>query len=445
MFKIKISKVIILSALGIFMLAGPALANNVAVANVVLQNIDTDANTVQVKFDLSQSNAFGDLTWDSQAFSDYIWVVVKYGDDSFDLPTVGYKHATLASGGTITPSSDNKGAFVKSSTATTNMTLVWNYGADGLSDTAIVSVKVLALETVKIPEGRFTYNAGGIGGSGSNNYGGGAETDVTSATSLPTGAASGWPNGYGAFYLAKYEVSQGQYADWLNMLGANDASSFFSAQTGSGHTITYTAGNAYGSRYSASIPNRGNNYMSTSDSWAYGAWLAMRPMTEMEFEKASRGTNIGAVNTNTYLWGNGDPTGSGTYTYNDGSGNATYFKYFANYSGGPSRPIDVGHYLRGDIARTNAQTGASPYGVADLSGNDWEWEINCAGTTLPLNGVGTLTVPASWPTASSANKGVRGGNWSNGLSYLRVSDRILASRSYSDRGNNIGFRPARTN
>ncbi|MDP3997307.1 MAG: formylglycine-generating enzyme family protein [bacterium] len=434
----------LLLAVGALLVAAPARANNVAVSNVTLQNIDTDLDTVEIKFDLAQDNAFGDLTWDSQAFSDYVWIVVKYGTDGFSLPTWGYKHATLASGGTITPTTDNLGAFVKSSTATTNMTLVWDYGADSVADDAIVKVKVLALETVKIPEGQFTYNAGGIGGSGSNNYGGGAETDVTSAADLPSGAAAGWPNGYGSFYLAKYEVSQGQYADFLNMLGNNDASSFFSAQTGYGHTITYTAGNAYGSRYAASVPNRGNNYMSTADSWGYAAWLATRPMTEMEFEKAGRGTNIGTANTNTYPWGNGDPDAT-TYSYNDGSGAATYVKYFANYSPGVDRPYDVGHFLRGDITRTNAQTGASPYGVADLAGNDWEWEINSAATTLPLNGVGSLTVPASWPATNSANKGVRGGGWYIDATYLRVSGRSFASDSDTGRNINVGFRPARTN
>jgi len=446
MFKKRIIKIVILAGFGVFMITGSVSANNVAVANVVLQNIDTDANTVQVKFDLSQSNAFGDLTWDGQAFSDYIWITIKYGTNAFDLPTVGYKHATLASGGTIMPSSDNKGAFVKSSTATTNMTLVWNYGADSVSDSAIVTVKVLALEMVQIPAGQFTYDAGGIGGTGSNNYGGTTQTDVTSVSDLPTGAVANWPNGYSAFYLAKYEVSQGQYADFLNMLGASNGLIFFANQNGNfGNTVTYTAGNAYGSRYAASVPNRGNNYMSTADSWGYGAWLAMRPMTEMEFEKAGRGTDIGATNANIYPWGNADPIGAGSYSYNDGSGAVTYNKYYANFSGGPGRPIDVGHYLRADVTRTNAQTGASPYGVADLAGNSWEWEINCAATTLPLNGVGTLTVPASWPATNSSNKGIRGGNWNYDATFLRVSARGSASYSSTGRSYIIGFRPARTN
>ena len=441
----KLSAAAFCIAATIVLLPSAALANGVAVANVTLQNINTTAHTVEIKFDLSQQNAYGDLTWNGQAFSDYIWITVKYATDAMNLPATGYQHAMLAAGGTITPTTDDLGAFVKASTAATNMTVVWNYGADSVSDTAIVSVKVLALETVKVPQGQFTYDAGGIGGSGNNNYGGGSQTDVTSATDLPSGAAAGWPNGYGSFYLAKYEVSQGQYADFLNMLSNADASSFFANQNGNnGNTITYTGSNAYGFKYAASVPNRGNNFMSWSDATGYASWLAMRPMTEMEFEKAARGTDINAPNANTYPWGNGDPTGSSTYSYNDGSGNATYYEYFANFSGGPGRPIDVGHYLRGDVTRTNAQTGASPYGITDLAGNDWEHLINCASPSMPANGVGVLSpVPASWPLASSG-KGIRGGLWDNSASNLRVSDRSVAGWTSTARDNDFGFRPART-
>jgi formylglycine-generating enzyme required for sulfatase activity len=165
-------------------------------------------------------------------------------------------------------------------------------------------------------------------------------------------------------------------------------------------------------------------------------------MTEMEFEKAGRGTSVGGVNARTYPWGDTAPS-SDTYTYNDGSGNATYVKYFANYSPGVDRPYDVGHFLRGDIARTNEQTGASPYGVTDLGGNNWEHLINCAAASVPLNGDGTVTPPASWPAASSG-KGRRGGDWLNGAAYLRVSDRFNAGYTDSDRNGTIGFRPART-
>ena len=441
----KISAAAFCITAAIVFLPSVALANNVAVANVSLQNINTGAHTVQIKFDLSQSNAFGDLSVDNQAFSDYIWIVVKFGTNAISLPTYGYQHATLAAGGTITPTSDYKGAFVKASTATTNMTVVWNYGADSVSDNAIVNVKVLALETVKVPTGQFTYDAGGIGGSTYNNFGGGAQTDVTSAASIPSGGAAGWPNGYNSFYLAKYEVSQGQWADFLNMLSTANAALLFANENGAnGNTVTYTAGNAYGNQYAATAVNRSNNWFQWTDATAYASWLAMCPMTEMEFEKAARGTNINGSNTNLYPWGNADP-GSTTYTYNDGTGNATYMEYYADWNNlGKQRPVDVGHYLRGNVTRTNAQTGASPYGITDLAGNDWETVINCASAAVPANGAGVLSpVPASWPSAT-AGSGIRGGNWYGTATYLRVSDRTYAGYAATTRTYDIGFRPART-
>ena len=176
------------------------------------------------------------------------------------------------------------------------------------------------------------------------------------------------------------------------------------------------------------------NYASWDDARAYTSWCALRPLTEMEFEKASRG---GGAGTATYPWGNTAPSIS-TYTF-DG---ATFSQYYANYNNTSSGPINVGHYLSTDIARSNAETGASIYGVTDLAGNNWEHLINCAWSTLPANGDGTVNIPASWPTAA-AGKGFRGGSWSYASSYLRVSDRGLAGKTHADRGT-LGVRLCRT-
>jgi len=158
-------------------------------------------------------------------------------------------------------------------------------------------------------------------------------------------------------------------------------------------------------------------------------------MTEMEFEKAGRG---GGAGTYTYPWGNTDPSTT-VYPF-DGVVLSNYYACYNNTSGGP---VDVGHYLSGDITRTNAQTGASPYGVTDLAGNNWEHLINCAWTQVPVNGTGTVTWPTSWPDAS-AGKGIRGGSWNYASSGLRVSARNYAGWSLTDRDANVGFRAVRT-
>ncbi|MFH1230241.1 MAG: SUMF1/EgtB/PvdO family nonheme iron enzyme, partial [Planctomycetota bacterium] len=331
----------------------------------------------------------------------------------------------------------------RSSTAGTGgntFTVRWNYGPTGNNVTigGGTIVKICALEMVEIPTGAFYYNIGGVGGSDYNNCGGGVQTLVDSATVSPTGAALGWPNGYTSFYSAKYEVSQQQFCDFLNTITDTTAATFYPswAYNQSGYLITNTGTSPL--TYTTAAPNRACNRLSWSDEAAYLSWTGLRPMTEMEFEKAARGTISGTTNTRVYPWGDTEPSLT-TGTVDDG----THTIYYANYSGG-SKPILVGWYLSQGYAPANREyTGASPYGVADLAGNLFEQVINCSWTTVPSNGNGTITAPDTWPTAIS-NRNMRGGDFINGAGYLRISVRSAASLWISPRDDQIGFRPART-
>ncbi|MFH1227634.1 MAG: SUMF1/EgtB/PvdO family nonheme iron enzyme, partial [Planctomycetota bacterium] len=405
-----------------------------------------------VTFNLSQQNPFGNVSFDGIAFSDYIWVFVKYSTTS---GTDGsWNQAILASGGSVQPTSDNLGAFVRASLAGASgntFTLRWNYngsGGNGVGafNAGTFQVRVFVIEMVDVPTGAYYYDAGGIGTTSYNNFGGTTQTLVNSTTQIPTDAASGWPNGYTSFYLAKYEVSQQQYCDFLNNIpSATAASTFYAVANYNQYGYLIANTGTYPNQYWTAAPNRACNYLSWADTVAYLSWAALRPMTEMEFEKAARGTS-GGTNTRTYPWGDTAPSVT-TGTVDGG----THVIYNANYyvAGITQVPILVGWYL-GQNYVTNpggatgiAYTGASPYGIADLAGNNWEHLINCAWATVPLNGNGTITAPASWPTAASG-KGLRGGSWSSSATSLQVSDRSYAGWADTDRNGGIGFRPART-
>ncbi len=426
------NKILLLAAAILFLSLPAARANNVAVSGVVLENKDLDAGTIDIKFNLSQDNTFSGTDGNGQEFYDAIWVFVKYWVEGVNGETTGWSHATLTSGGSISPVSGGKGAFAR---VGDNQVLRWNYREDGVPNTAEIKVTLCAIEMVYIPAGRFVYNAGSIGGSTFNNYGGGSQVTVLSAGDIPSGAASGWPNGYNAFYIAKYEVSQGQYADFLNMLSAAQAQARYPNTSANRCSLTFTSGNPYGSRYAASSPSRSMNQTSWNDVKAYASWCALRPLTEMEFEKAARGGGAGTIK---YPWGNTEPSTS-TYPF-DG---ATFSQYYANYNSSAGGPVNVGHYLSGDISRTNEQKGVSVYGVTDLAGNNWEHLINCQWPQVPENGDGTVMPPPSWPSVA-LGKGFRGGSWYNDSSYLRVSARDSAGNSNADRSHNYGVRLCRT-
>ena len=293
---------------------------------------------------------------------------------------------------------------------------------------------------VKVPQGQFVYNAGGIGGSLYNNYANGSQSNVLSATDRPDGADVGWPNGYNSFYIMRYELTQGQYADFLNTVHSSTAAARYAAETTNGHNMPYNAGNPYGWRFSAADNFAAKNYLSTADAWSFLSWAALRPVTEMEFEKASR--DIGA-DARAYPWGDAAPDSAAYEPPNEGG---THARNYMNYNSGAVSPkvLDVGRYLSGDVYRTPEQTGAGPYGIADLAGNVFEHVINCSYASVPENGNGTALWPAAWPAPDSDRKGVRGGNMYYGASLARVSDRTYAGWTDSIRYFDSGARGGRT-
>jgi formylglycine-generating enzyme required for sulfatase activity len=150
---------------------------------------------------------------------------------------------------------------------------------------------------------------------------------VTGAGPIPTGKQVGclwavgikpadkgeipaaFPNGYAAFYCMKYPwITQGQYADFLNTLTAAQAKIRYvphgHGDVEGGGAAVKRAGKSPKYTYSATDPDGRCPFVSWADGTAYAAWAGLRPMTELEFEKAIRGPELAVPNQATpSYWG----------------------------------------------------------------------------------------------------------------------------------------------
>ena len=483
---------LVLSALFI---SSAAFANNVTVSNVTMTGQDATNDFVFVKFDTSWENSW--RTSSAPNNWDAVWVFVKYKVGSGD-----WQHATLSatagqhtapSGSTITPSSDGKGAFIyRSADGSGTVSLSdarfrWNYGTDGVADDAQVTLDVFATEMVYVPTGSFSAGSGGTEASaftlttintGSATVAGGFPTDQTAPDN------NSWPNGYTAFYCMKYDITQEQYADFLNTLGRTQQDTRTETNLASGQT---TITNRYvmsnnsaiqkrnGIRCDATIPATGTitfycdfngngtggesddgqniagNYLNWADGAAYADWAAMRPMTELEFEKACRGTASEVANE--YVWGSTSIT-QATGISNGGAGSETASNSGANCAYGNHGSVQgsmrVGCFATASSGRAGA--GATYYGIMDMSGGVYERCVtigNADGKSFTgshgngvLNSTGDADA-SNWPGTSASGTGFRGGTWFNGATFERVSDRSDASNTQSGRGSNWGGRCVR--
>ncbi len=472
----------------------PSPANNLVVANTVLR-APADGK-VQVGFDISWDNAWRDgVNWDAA------WVFVKYSVDG----GTNWSHATLAASGTnpsgfdagtgtnleIVVPADKKGAFIQravtgaGSVSNTGVKLIWDFAADGVSRSKSALIKVFAIEMVYVPEGSFAAGSGGSGvseftlttihtnnasvapsGTGSlGGQGGGYPTGQTAPNAL-------WPNGYPAFYLMKTEQSQRQYCDFLNTLTAaqqdnrhDSGLNFNSMRNYIKKTATRPAffgcdanGNAGPvAAATATLLNEADdgewvacNYISWMDVAAYADWAALRPFTELEFEKACRGTCPPLADE--YAWGDtlmmaattalGNPK-TAAETPNQGNCNFTDCALDA--------PYRVGSYAQAGSSRV--QAGAGYYGALNLSDNLQERTVtigNAAGRSFTgVHGDGLLSAAGhanemNWPgwvvgqVTGAEGIGSRGGGHNFTAGYSRVSDRSKSNDGDLRRHGSIG-------
>ena len=98
-----------------------------------------------------------------------------------------------------------------------------------------------------------------------------------------------FPKGADAFYVMTYPITQGQYADFLSILpprarAARDVTAY-PTYAEKGGSIVCDADTCR-----AVHPDRAANFLAWADGTAWAAWAGLRPMTELEYEKAAAGT-----------------------------------------------------------------------------------------------------------------------------------------------------------
>jgi formylglycine-generating enzyme required for sulfatase activity len=262
-----------------------------------------------------------------------------------------------------------------------------------------------------------------------------SRSGIGSAGTLP----SDFPKGFRAFYCMKHEITQQNYVDFLNSLTTAQATSRFSNQSGNyRHAITVNGG-----VYSTSLPDVACNYLSWSDVAAILDWMALRPMTELEYEKACRGMAAGTANE--YPWGNTTATDA-TSISNSGASNEIPGNSTANSAYAPTGvpaipgPLRVGAFAKS--ATTRAQSGATYFGIMEMGGNIREWVVSIVSETgryyTGLHGDGLIDPDggvanvSSWPAGSEPEGiGMRGGDWHNAAPTMRTSDRDHAAQPNS--------------
>ena len=303
---------------------------------------------------------------------------------------------------------------------------------------------------------------------------------------VPSGSVfmipAAFPKGFESFYMMKYEITEGQWVEFINSLTGPARANHDVTNASHKNSDAVVARNTVACAGSPLVcstgrPFRAMTFLSWPDLCAFLDWAGLRPMSELEFEKAARGPLL-PVN-GEYAWGTTDvhPVTSITSGAEEGvelsttMGTNARFNDVALAGGDAAQGVEYQHGpLRAGIFATDSSdrslSGAGYYGAMELSGNIKEWTVSVglsSGLALTrVNGDGVLTTAsgfegnadtAFWPgmdvnaahgVTTAAGAGFRGGSWADAASQLSISDRSQAASSVSEAVSSCGGRGARS-
>ena len=463
-----------------------AYANNVSLTNVSVANNIAGTGKV-VQFDLSWENSWRTT---STGNFDGVWVFFKFKDLDGKWYPLRFNGNNITMPAGFTQDIGNNGAV-------TGIGVFIYRNTNGFGTSTLTGVKLgiqsypgtfevrgFALEMVYIPQGSFwlgdgssedAYQSSNVGNTpyqvtGQNNITPGtAAGNLYDPETVLTASFAGFPTGYNAFWIMKYELSQGGYRDFLNTLTfTQQVSRIASSPNAAVGTNIYSGGAGYRQYIEIATPGvspstpavvgcdaDGDNIYneSTDGEWitastinwpdmaAYLDWSGLRPMSEFEYEKACRGP-IAPV-ANEFAWGT-DAIAAYAYTLtNTNTASESITNPSAVFGNAINDSSNI-NYARGGIFATATSTrvssGASYYGVMELTGSAYEQVVGSgflAGRSYTgKNGDGLLT------TLGNANENFWPGV--NGITGIAVSpgiynggDGVTSDGGTRDRGGNL--------
>jgi hypothetical protein len=396
-----------------------AFANNMLVQNVTTLGNDAMNRTIQVQFDISWDNS-----WRDAINYDAAWIFMKFKNASgvwqhAQLNQTGFVAGT-GTANNVQVTADKVGSWLYRSGlgsgtfTSTGMQLQWNYGLAGLTSVTGLEVRVFAVEMVYVPEGEFNVAPGFysaptnasnpncvFSAPGSNIAVVNGRLTPSLTYSVPGFSATlrikgdvgidtnndgtvdntSYPIGFRAFYNYKYELSEQQYADFLNTLSPAQVTALGVAGSG----ITLVNG-----QYFSSAPNKACGNSNAQRLFAYADWSGIRPLSILEINKASYGP-IQPIYVDYFI--------NIIRGYPAGGANS-----FGNFQ--QNSPLsNVGSFAT-ESTNSRSSSGGSYYGILDLAGNAHEPVVALTDFSFTLqNGDGHLNTSgntdiASWISSS---------------------------------------------